>query len=264
MTNYKICLAQYSCIDGNKEANLKKVSEGIALAAQEKANIIVFPEMFLTGFCNRETMTSLAESKDGPSARVVRDFAARHSINAVLGFVEACGDGNLYNTTLVIDKNGQTINNYRKIHPFNIEKELFDTGSKWAVQEIDGILTGLNVCYDIEFPEAARMVGLRGARLIIVPSANMDPYDHRHRVFIMARAMENHAFLAYCNRVGKSTNGATRYIGESAVINPNGEVIAEMERDKEGLLFCYIDLDEVEKSKTVFNYLLERRPELYG
>jgi len=261
---YKICLAQYSCKDGEKETNLKRLNEAITLAAQEKADMIILPEMFLTGFCDREKMKSLAEGKDGPSVTAIKESATAHNINVVFGFVEISVDGDLYNTTLVIDRNGRVVNYYRKINLFNVEKKLFNTGNRWALQEIDGIMTGINVCYDIEFPEAARMVGLRGARLIIVPSANMDPYDHRHRVFIMARAMENHAFLAYCNRVGKSRNGATQYIGESAVVNPNGEVIAEMQRDREGLLFCEIDLSEVEKSKTVFNYLLERRPELYG
>jgi len=259
----KIALAQFSCVDGNKDANLKKITQGIVAASKEKADVIVFPEMFLTGFSpQREKMEQLGEKRNGPSVKLVTELALKNKINVILGFPEITDSGDLFNTTLIIKKEGQISKFYRKTHLFNKENWVFESGQLWVVDNLEGILTGIIVCYDVEFPETARVMGLRGAELIIIPSANMDPYGHRHRVSIMARALENHAFVAYCNRVGKS--GETNYVGESAIVDPNGEIIAQLGRDEEGLLVGEIVADEVNKSKSVFNYLLERKPELYG
>lgn len=259
---WKIALAQLSCEEGNKEKNLAKIEQSIEEAYLQKIDILILPEMFLTGFVSREQMEKLAESREGESIKRIQRKLKDYPIHLVYTFPEYSSDGLVYNTTCIINKNRTPQGYYRKIHLFDEERYQFDRGNEWAEVSIDGIKIGLLTCYDIEFPEAARTLALKGVKLLIVPSANMTPYEERHRVFITSRALENHVFVAYCNRVGKNKN--YRFRGQSAVITPEGKILMELESDQEMIQAVEIPWSEVEKSKKIFNYIEERRPELYG
>lgn len=261
MKKLKIVLSQLSCKAGDKESNLKKIEDSIEQAYYLKADILVLPEMFLTGFVPKERMKTLAEPRDGDSLKRVQQVLKKYPMHLVYTFPEYVSDDLIYNTTCFINNQGIPLEFYRKVHLFDSERLIVKRGHEWISVMVDGLKIGLLTCYDIEFPEASRALALRGVNLLLVPSANMMPYEHRHRTFITSRAIENHVFIAYCNIVGKSER--YEYLGQSAVVTPLGEVIMDLGDNEEKIEVVEINLDEVVKSKAVFNYIEERIPELY-
>lgn len=255
---YRLALAQLAIADGNKEANLKKMEQAIKEASDQLADIVIFPELNLTGLVSKEEMKILAESREGESFRRIQKMIGNCPVSVVYSFPEYVSDQELYITTCFMSKEGEAVAYYRKTHLFTDENEIFKAGNEWVTASAESVPIGFLTCYDIEFPEPARALALKGVNLLIVNSANMEPYDYIHRLFISARALENQLFVGYCNRVG--SNEKYQYCGESAVIGPDGKIIAEIEKDAERVLV--IDLT-VDKSEAVFDYLSDRRSDLY-
>lgn len=258
---WKIALAQLNCEEGNKESNLLKMENAIEMAYNEGADILVMPEMFLTGFVSRDKLEHLAESRQGASFKRIQKKLAEFPLHFVYTFPEYAGKDIIYNTTSFINRDTKNIQYYRKIHLFDDERMIVNRSNEWTEVVVEGVKFGLLTCYDIEFPEASRVLALKGVKVILTPSANMTPYEHRHRTFITSRAMENHVFVVYCNRVGE--NSKYKYKGESVVISPDGRVVMEIPNSVEAIRMAEINIREVEESKSIFNYLEERRPELY-
>ena len=123
-----------------------------------------------------------------------------------------------------------------------------------------GVRFGVLCCFDIELPEPARTLALRGAQCLLVPSANMEPWGEHHRAYVRARALENHAFVAYANAVG----AASGYVfeGGSCLVDPLGRILCDAGRD-ETVVWADLDLRVADESRGVGDYLGERRPELY-
>ena len=123
-----------------------------------------------------------------------------------------------------------------------------------------GVRFGVLCCFDIEFPEPARTLAMRGAQCLLVPSANMEPWGEHHRAYVRSRALENHAFVAYANAVG----AASGYVfeGGSCLVDPLGRVLCDAGRD-ETVVWADVDLAVADESRGVGDYLSERRPELY-
>lgn len=257
---WRIALAQLSVIDGNKEKNLTKMEEALKKASEESADILVLPELNLTGLVSNEQMRTLAEPRDGESFRRIQPMLKTYPVSLVYSFPEYVSEEEMYITTCFMNKNGQALAYYRKTHLFTEEKQLFSPGEEWTKIELESLSIGLLTCYDIEFPEPARELAMKGVNLLIVNSANMAPYEYIHRLFIHARALENQFFVVYCNRIG--SNEKYQYRGQSAMIGPDGKLIAEIEEDVESVKIIEISLAEIEKSTSVFSYLADRRPEL--
>jgi (R)-amidase len=150
---------------------------------------------------------------------------------------------------------------YDKTHLFDREKTVFTPGAAlespfaWS-----GVRFGVLCCFDIELPEPARTLALRGAQCLLVPSANMEPWGIHHRAYVRSRALENHAFVAYANAVG----AASGYVfeGGSCLVDPLGRVLCDAGRD-ETVVWADVDLGVADEARAVGDYLGERRPELY-
>jgi predicted amidohydrolase len=258
---YRLALAQLAIADGDKEANLKKMEQAIKEASDQLADIVIFPELNLTGLVSKEQMKKLAEGREGESFRRIQQMIGIYHVSLVYSFPEYVSEEELYITTCFMSKEGEAVAYYRKTHLFTDEKEIFTAGNEWITVSVESFRAGFLTCYDIEFPEPARALALKGVNLLIVNSANMEPYDYIHRLFICARALENQLFVAYCNRIG--SNEKYQYCGESAVIGPDGKIIAEFEKDAERVLMIDISADNCKKSQSEFYYLADCRPELY-
>jgi (R)-amidase len=256
-----IALAQLPCVEGDKEHNLVAAEKAIAQAADCGAMLVVLPELQTTGFLTQPAIRQLAETLDGPTVARLARAAARHRV-ALATTVLELGEGEaVHNTALFIDDGGRAQHAYRKCHLFDAERPLYAAGRvPGDVVHYKGIRFGLLICYDIEFPEAARALAVRGIDCILVPTANMTPYGHRHRVFAQARALENHVYVAYCNRCGTSPD--FEFPGESVLVDPFGRLTCEAD-SHETVLYGEVDLAVVSQSKQTFDYLAERRPDLY-
>jgi predicted amidohydrolase len=234
-----------------------------AAAAAEGAGLLIFPELFLTGYnIGAENVRALAQAADGPAAQEAAAIARRHGIALLYGYPER-SDGAVYNSALLLGKDGVARANFRKVHLWGeIDKSVFAAGDDPAVvAEIDGVRIGILVCYDVEFPEAVRGLALRGADLIAVPTAQMQPFEFVSRSLIPTRAYENSVFVAYANHCG--AEGALVYTGESCMAGPDGSVLARAGLGEE-LISAELDAAMLEKARGLNSFLTDRRPALYG
>lgn len=250
-------LAQLALIDGDVATNTQQVLDTIARAdVAGGTQLIVFPETTLTGFPTRDNVASLAEPIDGPSLTRVRHAARAKGVAVVLGLAEREG-GRFYNTTVLVDAQGDILLTYRKTHLWASDVGVFTPGDRFATCVWNGITVGMLICYDIEFPETARAVAQLGADLLIVTNGNMDPFGPVHRRAITARAMENQMFALMVNRVGTGDDDLV-FPGESALVDPFGEIVADA-GSNEIVLKTRIDPTRLEASREHYRYLHDAR-----
>ncbi|MBM3108236.1 carbon-nitrogen hydrolase family protein [Pseudomonas sp. P66] len=244
--------------------NLERLHQQAQLAAARGAELLVCPEMFLTGYnIGSEAVARLAEADDGPSAMAVVEIAQSNRIAIAYGYPELSDDGRVYNAVQLIDAHGSSLCNYRKTHLFGgLDRAMFSPGpDHFPVVELNGWRLGLLICYDIEFPESARRLALAGAELILVPTANMVPYDFVAQVTVRARAYENQCYLAYANYC--AAEDEIHYCGQSSIVGPDGSILAMASRDP-CLLMADLELQRVHEGRANTPYLHDLRPELYG
>jgi predicted amidohydrolase len=243
--------------------NLARLAKVARRARADGAELLVAPELFVTGYAiGAEAIGRLAEAIDGPSLVAAADIARRENIAMAFGFPERAA-GNIYNTAVVLGVDGMVVASYRKTHLFgDVDREQFaDGGVEPGVFEFGGFSIGLLICYDVEFPENVRAHALRGADLVIVPTALMRPFDVVARTIVPARAYENQLFVAYVDRCG--SEGPFDYCGLSCVVGPDGADLARAGRGEE-LIFADLDRQVLEQSRKINTHLSDRRPELYG
>lgn len=258
-------IALYQCppLPLNVSGNLQRLALQASEAAAQGADLLVCPEMFLTGYnIGAEAAASLAEARDGYSAEHVAAIARTSGIAILYGYPERSDDNQIYNAVQLFDAQGRSLCHYRKTHLYgDLDKSMFAAGQDdFPVVELNGWRLGLLICYDVEFPENTRRLALAGADLILVPTANMLPYDFVAEVTVRARAYENQCYLAYANYCG--SEGDIHYCGVSSICAPDGSRIALAARD-ETLIVGTLDRQLLEDSRVGNPYFKDRRPELY-
>lgn len=214
----RVLLGQVAPVAGPAEQNLPTLAR--ALAQHPDVDLAVFPELFLTGF-DLPSVGRHAVPVDGDAVERVQAVAAKTSTAVILGYAERAGRS-LYDSLLVVDADGSIAGNHRKTHLFGDENSYFCTGSQLqCVRALDLTIAPM-ICYELEFPEVARVLAAQDADLLVGVAANMDPYGSEHRIAIQARALENRTPLVYVNRVGEA--GDLHFVGGSCVVGPNGAV----------------------------------------
>lgn len=248
-------LAQIPIDDGTIDSNVQRVLEVIAKRTPG-TDLIVFPETTLSGFPTRDTVADVAQPIDGAALTRVRNAARDAGVAVAVGLAERDGK-RFYNTTVLIDEHGELLLRYRKTHLWASDVGVFEPGDRYEVCSFKGMIVGLLICYDIEFPETARAVASLGADLLVVTNGNMDPFGPVHRRAIVARAMENQMFAALVNRTGPGDDNLT-FPGESAFIDPFGEVVCEVGTE-ETVLRATLDATKLEGAREHYRYLHDAR-----
>ncbi|VEF49782.1 carbon-nitrogen hydrolase [Bacillus freudenreichii] len=259
MKAIKVSVAQLSPKLGDKQQNLQLISDAMIKAEKDQADLIVFPELFLTGYSVGESLGQLAETEDGPGMTEVRKLCLEHGIYAAISFPEQGEGKHYYISSALIDNNGDVLGVYRKSHLFDEEKKYFTPGSEFKVIETPLGKIGMMICFDVEFPEIARSLKLQGADMIVIVNANMHPYELQHHIFSRARAMENEIPIIICNRLG--IEGDLDFCGDSMVIDATGEILLQM-KQAEGLKTVDMPIDQQLDPK--MSYTANRRAELYS
>jgi predicted amidohydrolase len=188
------------------------------------ADLVVFPELFLTGYDLGTARTSALEL-DGPELARVRAAAARARTAVVVGFAERRGHARVANSAACIGTDGELRAVYRKACLFGHEAEVFETGEQLVVADLAGRAVGLLICFDMEFPEPARALARGGADLLVTVAANMEPFLSDHRIAGQARALDNRLPHLYVNRWGDEAG--LRFIGGTRALQPDGTIAAE-------------------------------------
>ena len=230
----RIAVYQGSAVQRDKAANLQQIRRAAAAASAMSADVLVLPELFLTGYNIGRAVHELAESRDGPSLAAIRQTAQQSACALCVGFPEREGD-KVFNSAALIDSRGEQICVYRKSHLFGEqEAALFSRGEELAVVKLAGQHVGVAICYDIEFPEVGRELKRRGVEAVLVPTANMTPYTEVPTTLVRARALENAMTIAYANHCG-SENGM-QFTGLSCITGPDGLDLARAGVNTEVLL----------------------------
>ena len=265
MKPVNLLLAQTGPKLGNKERNLKQVSEQASKARKKNIDLLIFPELHLTGYTMRDEVYHLAESIPGPSTRKVETLAREHGVHVVFGMPEESEvKGVIHNTAVFVGPKG-LVGKYRKIHlPTHSvfeERRYYRPGQEASVFKTDIGTIGLNICYDLYFPELTRLQALQGAELVVCISASPGLRRRFFEGFCLSRAMENALYLAYVNRVG--IEEGLQFWGGSRVIGPNGSVLAQCKYDVEEFQICKVDLSEVSRARAFIPTIKDLEPGLF-
>lgn len=262
----KILGIQIQPVMGDKEANLEKVRNFVEQYAWFNPDLIVLPEVFNTGVDHKKLREMAEEIPGGPTSELMMKLAQKHKTNIVAGsFVEKLPDGDCKNTSIVINRQGEIIAKYQKIHLFNYhgseESKFVTQGNKAVLVETDIGKIGLTICFDVRFPELYRTLTFAGAEIITNVAAFPYPKLDHWVTLNKARAIENLAYIVTVNQCGR-VDIKRQNLGVSMVINPWGEVIASV-GGEEGVMMAEIDLENLKKIRKEFSVLEDIRPEAY-
>jgi predicted amidohydrolase len=253
-------VAAWQCRPGPLDVpgNLRRLDAACATAAARGADVLITPEMFTSGYgIGRAEAERLAEPAGGQTQAAVADLARRHGLAIVFGHPERAPRGRAYNAATLIGPDGVVRGRHRKVHLFgDIDREQFAPGpSRPAAFDVGSSRVGMLICYDVEFPEAVRSLAVAGARVILVPTANMTGYQDVQRVLVRARALENGCSVGYANYCG--ADAVFEYNGLSVICGPAGEVLAEASADSEEIIVADTP------GRSPGTYLADRRADLY-
>lgn len=253
----KIALIQLNIAWESKETNYKRAESFAKKAAEEKCDVIVFPEMFNTGFSMN--VPAIAEDENGQTNSVLSEIAKRYGLYLIAGFpVKEHDKEKGRNIAVVYDRRGIRIAAYTKIHPFSFsgEDKYYIAGNDTVIFDIDGIPSSIFICYDLRFPEVFRKVAKNVQAIFVIanwPSSRKDHWE----ILLKARAIENQCFVIGVNRTGTDGNGI-HYSGASHIFDPSGNGIL-FGNDKEEFLSGEINPSEVAEVRSKFPFLKDMR-----
>jgi len=262
----KVALAQISCKHGDKTENIRKMEETVTKAKKQGAELVIFPELSLTGYVVRDQIYELAETIPGPSTKTIENIARKTKAYIVFGMPELSEKTRavVYNTAVLVGPEG-IVGKYRKMHlPTHSvfeEKRYFRPGYQAAVFDTEVGRLGLIICYDIFFPEVSRLTRLKGAQLIACISASPSIRRMFFETLTAARAIENAAFLAFVNLVG--IENGLQFWGGSRIIGPSGRTLVQAKFDEEDLVMCDVDYSDIRPLEAFVPALKDLRPELF-
>lgn len=257
-----LALLQSAGRPGEPEANLAALDEAAGRAARGGARLLVSSELFLSGYAVGEDAVPGLAVTEAEAARRLGPVARRHGIAVACGYPEKAGAA-LYNSVLLLGPDGAKLAGYRKTHLYGpFEHAVFTPGEQSVVQaELDGFRLGLMVCYDVEFPENVRAHARAGTDLLLVPTAQMHPYEFVARSVVPVRAFESQLYIAYVNRVGRE--GEFDFVGLSCLAAPDGTDLLRGGPGEE-LLLGSVDLAALADSRTRNPYLHDLRTGLHA
>jgi predicted amidohydrolase len=252
----RIAAVQHDIVWEDPAANFARLAPRIAEAAAAGARLVLLSEMYATGFSM--DADRIAEPDDGPSTQFLAEQATKRGV-WVGGSVPGVAPGaeRPGNCFVLVAPDG-TVHRYRKIHPFSYggEHERYDAGTEHVVVDVEGLRVALFVCYDLRFADEFWALA-PDVDCYLVP-ANWPAARREHwRTLLRARAIENQAYVVGVNRVG--SGGGLDYVGDSVVVGPFGEIVAEAVEPVEMLLLADVDAATVAATRAKYPFLADRR-----
>lgn len=253
----------------DREKNVNKAIELAEDAGKQGAQIVCFQELFNHHWFPNSIDASnyiLAEKIPGPTTNALSKTAKEYQMVLIAPIYEKEDEGIYYNTAVIIGQNGEIVGKYRKSHilhqPNWEERFYFNSGNLgYPVFDVGIAKIGVLTCWDNFFPEAARSLGLKGAQIIFSPTAATFTFQPKWRKMLCANAITNCLFVARVNRVGEEHG--QKFHGNSFVIDPDGEIIAEAGTEGDELLLTDLDLDMIKDVRNIWTFYAMRRPETY-
>jgi N-carbamoylputrescine amidase len=264
----KIAGIQMKCSQ-DKEKNLERALRLAEIAAEGGAKMICFQELFNTHWFPMDICPDhfqLAEEIPGPATEAMQRIAQKLEVVIVLPFFEKDSRDLYFNTAVVIDADGRILGKYRKVHipqiPLWEEKAYFHPGDLgFPVFNTRYARMGVQICWDNFFPEGARILALKGAQIIFSPTAAAFASQEKWEKVICANATTSGIYIFRVNRVGSEAK--QNFYGKSFCVSPEGELVDQPSGPQEGVVMSSIDLAEIERTRRVWTFLRDRRPEIY-
>ncbi|MBQ9160488.1 MAG: carbon-nitrogen hydrolase family protein [Methanobrevibacter sp.] len=270
MTKIKLGLCQMNVVD-NKKENLNKATSMIRECVRKDADFIILPEMFICPYSNDKFIEYGEEEQTSITLNHISKLAKENNVYILAGSIPENESDKLFNTSYLFDKTGEIIAKHRKMHLFDIdvkdkitfkESDVLTAGDDVTVAETEFGKIGIGICYDVRFPELARLMVGEGALMLCYPGAfNMTTGPAHWELLFRSRALDNQT---YCVGVAPALNEDASYhsFGHSIIANPWGEIISKAS-EKEELIISEIDLDEINKIREELPLLKNKRDDLY-
>ncbi len=263
-TPYKIGFLQTNPLFGKVESNLNKIEQYFQ---NVNANLMVLPELFNTGYQFKSIEEAKAISEEIPAGKTTQFLInlAQKTQSAIIAGIAEIDNGALFNSAVIIGTQG-FMGKYRKAHIFDTEKKFFNPGNlPLKTFQLGSANVGVMICFDWRFPEVSRTLALKGADIIAHPSNLVLPHCPQSMI---TRCLENRIYAVTSDRIGtenRITDESLKFIGQSQIVDPNGEVLYRASQDQEEIKVIEIDLDLArEKKINPHNDLLkDRREDLY-
>jgi predicted amidohydrolase len=271
MTTLRVAACQIDPQLGEVDRNLERIERAVTDAAAAGAGLAVLPECAVTGYAfgSLDEAMPVARRASAVAADRLAELATRHHMTVICGSLESEGEA-VYNVAHLVTPDGRRFH-YRKTHlPFlGIDRFTTPGGDAPSVIDIGGVRVGVLICYDLRFPEAARICGLDGADLIALPTNWPVGVEFHPGLFAPARAAENHCYVLAADRVG--TERGTTFLGRSLLIDYDGNRVAVASDTEEELLVGEIDIDAARATHVrarpgehEWDTIADRRPGLYN
>ncbi|HRF96187.1 MAG TPA: carbon-nitrogen hydrolase family protein [Aggregatilineales bacterium] len=271
MREISIAIVQMKPKLNEASENLIKMSEMIGkIAAEQKVDLIVFPELVTSGNELGLRFTELAQRVPGPTINLIAQRANDYGVYVAFGMVtKEKVESVLYNSAILIGPDGELVDVYHKIHLRGEERMAFREGIRLSVNDTEVGSIGMMLGYDLAFPEIARSLALDGAEIILVMANWEATYMDEWKTYLRSRAYENSVYVVGANRVGEDIT--LNFGGESMVVGPRGQIFGSMADEtepetgapKEGYVIAKIDLDQVRKNREEFQFIQNRQPAIY-
>jgi predicted amidohydrolase len=238
--------------EGGGLSPLERLAQLENAISKQSLDLVVCPELFLSGYAVGDDLRRLAEPKEGPFSNRVARLAKQQGVAIIYGYPEQENEL-LFNSAMCIDANGQTVSNYRKmLLPPGSESEYFTNGAQLSTFNLGQFKCAMLVCYDVEYPEAVRAAAEAGAQVIIVPTALGEQWGVVAHKLVPTRAFENGVWVLYANHAGVEND--LRYLGNSCIVAPDGSD-AIRAGTRQQLIIAEIDLEAVTQAQNRLPYL---------
>jgi predicted amidohydrolase len=246
---------------GEPNKNFEMIEKQVTLAANEKVDVVVLPEMWNTGYA-LDYLDRIADVEGHKTKETLSLLAQKFQVNIVGGSVATKKTGKFFNTMYSFNRKGKLVAEYDKAHLFKLMNEhiYLEAGQSLNMFELDGTICGGVICYDLRFPEWIRMHTINGAKVLFIPAQWPKQRIDHWRVLLQARAIENQCYIVAVNRVGNDPNN--EYNGHSMVIGPWGELLLN-NHTNEGIFTVTLSLEELERVRKSIPVYEDRRTDLY-
>jgi predicted amidohydrolase len=259
----QVAALQISSQPGQVAQNLALIEQAITQSClnNNQLDLIVLPELVVSGFILGTDAARFATDVEGTAFRFLAHLAKQYQVHIVYGYIEKDVSGALYDSQAMVSDQGVLIANYRKIHLTEFELDTFTPGSKLVIADTKLGKIGMMICWDIAFPEMARLYTLNGCMLLAVSSAWEKPHEHALKQFSIARAIDNTLCVIVSNMSGR--NSGFEFVGESAIYDATGRIINALD-DQPGVVIETINFQEqMNHRENFYSMLKERRKDIY-
>lgn len=267
MQDIRIAAVIFNSPIGQIQKNIDRMGRWVKEAKEQDAAIVCFPELNISGYSTHEDIIKTAEPIPGVASQHVLQMAQRHQITILAGLVEKDETGRVFASHLVSAPDG-ICGVYRKIHIAPPERRLFSPGSEVPLFETFGVKFGIQLCYDVHFPELSTRMAVEGADVIFMPHASPrgSPSEKfnswmRH---LAARAFDNGLFVVACNQTGDNQKGLD-FAGISVVLGPDGAILKKELSNEEAIIVVTLSSENLTRVRDhrMRYFIPNRRPEIY-